>query len=533
MKAYFHAFRRTGRSPVFFNFRIKTNCMNRLTYFLLAAGLLIGGCRPEIPLPDDGTAKWRDAAKKPFYHGVASGDPLPDRVIIWTRVTPDVQMSVPVSWKVALDPAMREVVQKGRVTTDSTRDYTVKVDVGGLKPHTFYYYQFEALGAQSDVGRTKTAAVAEADTLRFAVVSCSNFEAGYFNAYGRIAEKDLDAVLHLGDYIYEYGVGGYGDTTLGRLNEPPGELLTLSDYRTRYALYRLDKDLQAAHGRHPFITIWDDHEISNNAWQGGAQNHQPGEGDYEIRKRAAEQAYYEWLPVREGGPLYRKFAYGNLADLVMLDERLAGRTAPADSLTQPDFMDSTRTMLGFPQRDWLFDQLAHASGQWKIIGNQVLFSELSFEGVRKGRYKNLDAWDGYPYEQHRILQFLNENNMENVVFVSGDTHASWAFETPVHIEQYRRDSTAVAVEFGTTSISSPNSDEDYPLDSVLVAEKRFLRSNPHLKYVNLHDHGYLRLTLTPEKAVADWFYVETVKAPSKKEFIGKSMTVRAGTYRLE
>lgn len=492
------------------------------------------------PLPDDSTSQYWDAALKPFYHSVASGDPLPDRVIIWTRVTPEKVASINVSWRVATDEAMENVVQEGQTTTDKDRDFTVKVDVSGLEPNTGYYYQFSALGADSPVGRTKTAPANTVDSVRFAVVSCSNFEAGYFNAFADIARtEDLDAVIHLGDYIYEYAPGGYGDTTLGRFHLPAKEIVTLEDYRTRYSLYRLDDDFQAAHRMHPFITIWDDHEITNNSYETGAQNHQPDEeGDYQTRKSVARQAYYEWLPVREGenSHLYRELHFGNLVDLIMLDERLAGRSAQLDSISQPEYNSPERSMLGGQQLEWFKNQLAGSEATWKVIGNQVIFSELDFSWLRPNSPRNLDAWDGYPAEQQEIINFLKENNIENVVFITGDTHTSWAFEVPESIEAYKADSTAtVAVEFGTTSITSANWDEGRPREEVLEYEKQITapENNPHLKFTNLRDHGYLLLALSPEEARAQWHYVGTIREPSSETYVGEVIRVERGTEELQ
>jgi len=520
--------------------------MKSIIAFLPICLLLLGSCNApssevagETPLSDDGTSQYWEAAQKPFYHGVASGDPLAERVIIWTRVTPEHVREIPVSWQVATDPRLQNVVQSGETTTGPERDYTVKVDVGGLQPDTRYYYRFTALDAASPVGRTKTAPAGAADSLRLAIVSCSNFEAGYFNAFGRIAALDeLDAVLHLGDYIYEYEPGRYGDTTLGRLHLPAKEIVELSDYRTRYSLYRLDPDFQRAHLMHPFITIWDDHEISNNAYREGAENHQPEtEGDYQLRKSAARQAYYEWLPVRErdGQALYRRIPYGELADLIMLDERLAGRSAQADSITQPDYASAGRSMLGDEQLAWFREQLQQSTATWKIIGNQVIFSDLDMSFRRPNSPRNLDAWDGYPAEKQQIISFLQENDTDNVIFVTGDTHSSWAFEVPVSIEAYRQNpSSVVAVEFGTTSVSSSNYDEGAPVDTVLAVERAMAdpRHNPHLKYVNLRDHGYLLLSLSPAEARAEWRYTDDLRTRNEQERIGEVVRVKAGQEEL-
>ncbi len=472
-----------------------------------------------------------------FRHGVASGDPLNDRVIIWTRVTPPVSDSViSVDWEIARDVDFRLPVQNGKFRTSARRDFTVKIDVDDLRQNSQYFYRFRAYGVHSPVGKTRTAPSGNADSLRFAVVSCSNYEWGYFNAYGHISRQpDLAAVIHLGDYIYEYGPGVYGDTTIGRIHKPAAEIITLEDYRTRYAQYRTDPDLQEAHRNHPFIAIWDDHEIANNAFRDGAQNHQPDEGDYQQRSRTAKQVYYEWMPVREGGPLYRRFDFGSLATLMMLDERLEGRTAPVDSPEDSIFKSGERSMLGEEQFQWFTRQLVRSSSTWKIIGNQVIFSRLNTGRERMNL--NMDAWDGYPYEQRRLSDMLRINQFENVLFVTGDTHSSWAFETTLDpFGDYHSDTGrgAIAIEFGTTSINSANSNESNADSLVIIHEKKLVTPelNPHLKYVNLRDHGYLLLTLTPAWARADFYFVETVRERSLEAEIGKQLWVPAGRYHL-
>ncbi len=515
--------------------------MKNVLSFLSLIFIFLTGCTPEdaaSPLPDDGTAAYRNATQKPFYHGVASGDPLADRVIIWTRVTPEAEQSLTGTWAIATDEEMENVVQSGDFTTGPDRDYTVKIDVADLQPATTYFYQFAALDARSPVGRTRTAPLTGGDSLNFAVVSCSNYEAGFFNAFARIAERsDIDAVLHLGDYIYEYAPGGYGDTTLGRLHLPPHEIVTLQDYRTRYSQYRLDPDFQAAHQRHPFISIWDDHEITNNSYQTGAQNHQAEEGDYETRKAAARQAYYEWQPIRKSGEdvLYRAFHYGDLVSLIMLDERLAGRSVQADSVAQAGFASAERSMLGADQLAWFKGQLTSSRAAWKVIGNQVIFADTDLSFVRPNDPYNLDAWDGYPAEKQAIIRHLKDNSIEDVIIISGDTHRSWAFEVPESIEAYRKDPQAtVAVEFGTTSITSANTDEGSSMEQARAIERLFLTSgnNPHLKYTNQADHGYLILRLKPELAKAEWYFVNTIREPDPGQRLEKVFTVARGTYQL-
>ncbi|UTW55770.1 alkaline phosphatase [Kordiimonas sp. SCSIO 12610] len=270
-----------------------------------------------------------------FTHGIASGDPLSDRVIIWTRVIPGSgeNTNIDGTWEVAKDKAFKSVVSKGGFTTGADRDYTVKIDATGLAPNTKYYYRFVSQAIKSPIGRTKTLPVGQTDKVNFAVVSCSNYPQGYFNVYGEIAKRDVDAVIHLGDYIYEYADGVYSNPEAvkkGRKVQPTHEITKLEDYRMRYGLYRTDKDLQAIHQAHPFINVWDDHEISNDTWKDGAENHNEGEGPFDARRRAAIQAFYEWIPIRENDPeltgeIYRTFNFGDLASLIMMDTRLIGR----------------------------------------------------------------------------------------------------------------------------------------------------------------------------------------------------------------
>ena len=271
-----------------------------------------------------------------FAHGVASGDPQADRVVLWSRVggydgTPEVR------YEVALAPDFSQVVRHGTVSTHAGRDFTLKVDVGGLAPGRVYYYRFSVDGEFSTIGRTKTLPADDAVAARFAVVSCSNYPAGFFNVYRAIGQLNaLDAVIHLGDYLYEYPADGYAGeraAEFGRLSEPAGELLTLADYRRRYAQYRSDPDLQYVHARQPFIVSWDDHEFANDAWTGGAQNHGVDEGSWQARRDQALRAYYEWMPIREPNdrPLeraYRSFRFGKLATLAMIESRISARARP-------------------------------------------------------------------------------------------------------------------------------------------------------------------------------------------------------------
>ena len=464
-----------------------------------------------------------------FQHGVASGDPLNDRVIIWTKITPpDSTEAVEVDWEVATDSAFDGILKYGKYTTVGDQDFTLKVDVKGLNPGTKYYYRFKAMGETSLPGKTKTAS-RYTDQLVFAVVSCSNYEWGYFNAYGRISDReDIDAVIHLGDYIYEYGIGVYGDTTIGRLNDPPTEIITLEDYRTRYSLYRKDKDLQRVHATHPFIVIWDDHEIANNSYKTGAQNHQDDEGSYEARKAAARKAYYEWMPIREGEKLYRKFSFGEMADILMLDERLEGRSKQLDNMNDPDYESADRSMLGEEQYNWLVSSLKSSSAKWKVIGNQVIFSDLNRALLFPNQPKNMDSWDGYPAEKRALSRQIVENNIKDIVWITGDTHASWVFDTMVEGVSEE----PIAVEFGVTSVNSANYDERSSIDTVRMAEGLYLKGNPHLKYNNLAEHGYVLLTLRSDQAKAEYYFVKTVKEPSDLENLSYVGYVKAGVSKV-
>ncbi|MFV0598046.1 alkaline phosphatase D family protein [Shewanella sp.] len=335
-----------------------------------------------------------------FLHGVASGDPAQDAVILWTRVTPDSAGDVKVSWQVASDAAFSQLVTTGEMVTNANRDYTVKIDARGLRAGQTYFYRFMTGGKTSEVGKTRTLPEGDVSSVKLAVMSCANFPAGYFNVYElAAAQDDLDAVVHLGDYIYEYARGGYASehaAELGREVLPANELLTLSDYRTRYGQYHTDASLQKLHAKVPFITVWDDHEVANDTWRDGAENHNEGEGDFAVRKEAALQAYFEWLPIRpwrEGNheEIYRSFSYGNLVDLHMLDTRVLARDKQLD---YADYMDAStgafdgerfradvtstsRTMLGLTQLLWLQGTLLQATGTWQVLGQQILMGKMS------------------------------------------------------------------------------------------------------------------------------------------------------------
>lgn len=518
----------------------------------------------------------------PFFHGVASGDPLEDRVIIWTRVTPAEMSTEPISvdWRIAADPLLETVVQSGTFLTSADRDYTVKVDVTGLEPGTTYYYGFTALNKNSLTGKTKTTpAEDQATQLKFGVVSCSNYQAGYFNAYHRLADRtDLDAVIHLGDYIYEYADGVYGAANLfeNRPLEPASEIITLEDYRTRYSTYRLDTNLVRVHQQHPFITVWDDHESANDSYVDGAQNHsEDTEGSWEARKSAAKQAYFEWLPIRENEDqqVYRKISYGNLMDLIMLDTRLEGREQQINDINAPELQDTNRTILGSDQKAWLFDQLSSSNAKWKVLGQQVIFSEYNVGWaalIDPGQTYDaleslfLDIWDGYPAERAEIVDFLEEVQLDNVVILTGDFHATYAFDValPATITQLQdlpelgtvpfyqpsdynpvTGAGSVAVEFATPSITSANFDENIGgflaqifqqqvNSEITVGDLEVGNPNPHMKYAQLINHGYFILDIQEGMTQADWYF-SNILEPADTETYGEGWLTMDGANHLE
>jgi alkaline phosphatase D len=505
-------------------------------------------------------AKAPAAGKVRFLHGVASGDPLQDRVVLWTRITPE-RPGAPVAYRWRLTPVDRRAggAKSGQGVTGPERDYTVKVDVSGLEPGRAYAYEFEAAGAKSPIGRTRTLPAGPTKDLVLAVASCSLYPNGYFNAYQAIADlARLDLVLHLGDYIYEYGgEGSYGmDSPIAgeRPHDPPHELLTLADYRRRHAQYKADPSLQAAHARAPWIVAWDDHETANDSYKDGAENHQPDtEGDWSARKAAALRAYYEWMPIREPAKgvslaeaCHRSFSIGDLATIVMLETRLTARTKqltydadlavvdgkPALAPFMRRLRDPERRMMSPAQEAWLGDQLAASvkAGQaWQVIGSGVVMGRLKIpnpredftpealaqlgEGARKrlvrmqpvaelGLPYGLDMWDGYPVDRERVYAQIRRAKARPIV-VSGDSHAFWANE--LADETGRR----VACEFGGTAITSNGADDSL---KPLKLGPAFVKRSPEVKFCDQGAKGFVLLTLSRREAKAELITVSTITA---------------------
>ena len=480
-----------------------------------------------------------DPSVRLFRHGVASGDPLTDRVILWTRVTAPASprtSPIDVEWQIASDEKLAQVVARGTTQAAAEKDFTVNVDAGNLRPGRTYYYAFNAGGERSPIGRTKTLPD-RADRLRVASVSCSNYPAGYFNVYRCLANRpDLDAVIHLGDYIYEFANGRYGDgTESGRVPLPRGEAVTLEDYRNRYATYRSDIDLQEAHRVHPFVVVWDDHELANDAWSGGAGNHDASEGDWATRRAGAYRAYLEWMPIREstqpGIRLYRTFRFGDLADLLMLDTR-GLRDQQVLGTDAAGLADPKRSLLGPEQEAWLFDQLRgsqRAGTRWRILGQQILFAPLSLPGLPVQRP---DVWDGYPAARDRVFDVLTRDTITDVAVLTGDIHSSWALDIPRNPWAGYNATTgagSLAVELVTPAISSPPFFASTQQRDLVRALQPLAR---HLKYLEGESRGYILLDVTRDRLQADWYHVATVTERSDRESKSTSFVCERGSSRL-
>lgn len=539
------------------------NLTRRNMLALAGGGAAIGACqtRGEIAAPLAGSVQ--------FDHGVASGDALADRVILWTRVTPaggPQSGAITVIWQVFSDAGLTSEVQAGAVQTSAARDYTVKVDVTGLQSAREYFYAFsvftDAGVIASPRGRTRTLAASGTAPIRAAFVSCSNFPFGQFNVYDAISRQDgLDVIIHLGDYIYEYGGDGYGGEAgraLGREHEPSREITTLADYRRRHAQYKSDRALQRAHAAAPWICTWDDHESANNSYRMGAQNHTADEGNWTSRKQQAVQAYLEWMPVRDPAPgaaraaLWRRFDFGDLASLMCLETRLTGRSeeiswsarlsgvAPEQvedvaRQTLQDVGDPGRTMLGAEQEEWLGGQLASSVDEgkvWQILANQTIMARAAFPNFREeipadqletivknagsnggiirrlagmsslGLPHNLDAWDGFPAARERLYDAAKAANA-SLVTLTGDTHTGWANGLKDASGDPR------GVEFGCTSVTSPGIGDI--VTGVDGLGQMYVDANDEVDWFDPDGNGFTMLEISSETARADFYKVSTVR----------------------
>ncbi|WP_027341652.1 alkaline phosphatase D family protein [Hamadaea tsunoensis] len=520
----------------------------------------------------DAAAAAAPASRGIFGYGVASGDPTADSIVIWTRATPPRRrpgdpVAVPgsglgkpveVEWELARDRAFQAVVRRGRVRTSAASDHTVKIDVGGLHPYTRYYYRFRAEGETSPVGRTQTSPdeAHRVHALRFGLVSCSNYTGGYFGAYAALGDRDdLDFVLHVGDYIYEYGNGAdrYGPAALigTRDAEPPTETIDLAGYRLRHALHKADADLAHAHRRHPWITIFDDHEVANNAWATGAENHTPGtEGEFDARRRAAYQAYLEWMPFRlpdqhtvphQGTRFFKRFTFGPLGDLSVLETRqnrsrqidVPGFTTSGGGFipvgvpaVDAALADPSRHLPEPEQLAWLQDNVSDHHRQWHLVGNQVMMTPVRWPGAALGVPGNLtllnsDQWDGYQADQNALLGHFASRPARSgdVVVLTGDIHSSWAADLPA--DRGPGGYEPAGVEFVCPSVTSDGFFElvraslpaGTPTAVALAATARVTgavaATNPWVRYLDGVGHGYALIDVTPERVQADFFLTPT------------------------
>ncbi len=534
---------------------------------------LLQGCGSDVALMDEGGMPITTTAKlgaASFNHGIASGDPLHDRVILWTRITPpsgstEVQA---VRVLIARDPEFQSLVLSEFAETGPDRDYTVKVDPSGLSPKTTYYYRFETATATSPVGRTKTLPApndSEVNRLRIAFTSCSNYPVGYFHAYHFMAQRnDLDAVLHLGDYIYEGGSSGA--TGLNRAHEPQSEILSLQDYRTRHAQYRTDADLQAMTRQHPLIAVWDDHESTNDSFKDGAENHTEGEeGVWAERKAISIQAYFEWMPIRLVDPqdpqrIWRQFQFGQLVDLLMLDTRLYGRdeqTGLSGGVFPVQHTAPDRQLLGIGQEDWLLSKLRTSTATYKVLGQQVMFGQLRVASlpdlellsttlIEEIGAINGDQWDGYPAARQRVFDAVESANVKNMVVLTGDIHSSWGINlyrdpgepatllnnlanTVVSRAGVEPPLQALGVEFVSPSVTSSG----FPEGTTPLLQTAFNIINPHIRYFDGEQHGYVLLDFTPERVQGEWWYVSDILSVEKSERFGAALLSENGKNLLK
>jgi alkaline phosphatase D len=500
---------------------------------------------------------------KGFTHSVASGEPSSDSMLLWTRYVPVAGSDeLTLEVEVALDRDFNRVVSGGSTRTGAYRDWTAKLTVDGLRPGTVYWYRFIAPdGGRSPVGRTKTLPVGDADRFRLGLFSCSNLPMGWFNAYAHAAAReDLDLWLHVGDYIYEYGIASYKahDRVAGREIMPAHdhEMVSLLDYRLRFACYRADPDLQKLHQMAPMVALWDDHEITNDSWEGGAANHQPqSEGDWSTRRAAAMQAYREWLPVSEEP--WKAYRIGTLATLYRTESRVLARTRPASAelakahrASDPEaalagfrdgaWRDPTATMLGSEQEAWLAQELKRnaAASRWQMVGmgtiiGRTLMPEQTPDWVRAeagqsvvDKFKRdvlasrlglpmwMDRWDGYPAARSRLLKSAQQADAD-LVMLSGDSHNAWAYSLT-------EDGQATGVEFACQAVTSHGIEGQLGADPKKIAAA-FVATNPELAWGDTSQRGYMMIDIAPQRVTGQWLFMQTVKSRS---------TALAGSHRM-
>jgi alkaline phosphatase D len=508
-----------------------------------------------------------------FDFGVASGDPLSDSVILWTHAKfQELTDPVFLTWQVATDLEFSNLIASGSGQSSSDTGYTYKLDAKGLQPNQSYFYRFKAGQYSSPIGKTKTLPIGAVNDVKLAVLSCSNYPAGFFNVYSEVAKSDVDVAIHLGDYIYEYAATGYASekaASIGRTSVPANEILTLSDYRLRHAQYKSDADAKQFHASKPLIAVWDDHEFANDAYKDGAENHTPAtEGSFALRKAAAMQAYHEWMPIRTGvdkSKIYRSFNFGNLISLHMLDTRSVGRDQQVDitDLINPSkqanamatLSSPSRQLMGVEQVQWLQTQMASSTATWQILGQQVLMARIEFpltilqalnpsdtsaqaqaagqkaitdyltakakqaqsyplsatETALLGQPKlgyNLDAWDGYPAAREILLSTAAQLK-KRLVVLAGDTHNAW------HSDLTLMSGQKVGEEFATSSVTSPGLEAYLSLPPAQV-KAIFEGVVKDLKWMDSSRRGYLKLTVTSGQVQGEWLFIDTITSRTYK-----------------
>ncbi|MFL0355045.1 alkaline phosphatase D family protein [Erythrobacter sp. GH1-10] len=508
-----------------------------------------------------------------FTHGVASGEPGSESVMLWTRYVGEQDLYL--AFEVSETPDFTAVVAEGSARASAETDWCGKAWADGLRADRWYFYRFVAPdGTMSDTGRTRTLPEGPTDRFKLAVFSCSNFGFGWFNAYAHAAEAgDCDLALHLGDYIYEYGAETYPSNSQAnpaRGLNPASEIVALADYRLRYATYRTDPDLRRLHQILPVISVWDDHESANDSWKDGAQNHQPEtEGEWAVRKAAAKRVYREWMPVSDEP--YAAYDIGDLATLFRLDTRLEGREEQfslakvLDGATTPEaaaavltgfrdgaWADPDRQLLGAAQEQWLGEGLAASKSRgvtWQVLVQQVLMGNLKTppsiigaisddmpEFVRQrllgaalassvGLPANMDAWDGYPAARERLLKASLDADA-NLVVLAGDTHNGWAFELGM-------DGAKAGVEFGVPGVTSPGLENSLPAVAPQDFARSLVQTNEGLKWADTSQRGYMAVELTPARAVTEYRFVESIKTRSTRLAGTKRVESAAGSHSLE
>jgi alkaline phosphatase D len=514
--------------------------ISRTTRRRLLAGL--GALAGMVSLPGKPTrslAAAQVSGEYPFALGVASGDPLPDSVVLWTRLAPDplngggmLPEPVEIAWEIAHDEGFDAVVQTGSATATPDLAHSVHVDVTGLEPGREYYFRFFALNSVSPTGRTKTAPAfgTLADRLRLGFASCAHWEHGYFAAYRHLAREDPDLILFQGDYIYEYGPDddyqtGDGPPPVRRFSGT-GETLDLAGYRNRHAQYKTDPDLQEAHRLFPWVATWDDHEVANDYTNTFSQAGDPADV-FLARRAAAFQAYYEHMPLRPEsmpqGPdlrLYRRLSFGTLAEISVLDTRQYRSDQPCGNTIGPrcdTALDPALTMTGPEQEQWLLDGLTASEARWNVISQQTMMAELAVKVLGPDVLYNDDMWDGYPLARNRILGHIRDAGIANAVVLSGDIHSAWVNDLKTDFADPA--SPAVATEFVCPSVTARN-----PVGGRLAL---LLSTNPHVKFLDLRN-GYTVCDVTPSRWQADYRAVKSARDPNTPVQTIASYVVEAG-----